>query len=112
MNGELILVGSGAEVEPRRGADLEGFVKTRRKGGKEGGTVCGGSSGIDPQEGDRAVGVDLGSKGEGEGAVGGPEDFSRDVWKRDGYGVTIRVGGVDRSRSVEPAGCGREAGGF
>ena len=48
MNGELVLIGSGAEGEPGRGADREGLVKARRKGRKEWGIVCGGSSGVDP----------------------------------------------------------------
>ena len=47
MNGELVLVGSGAEGEPRRGADREAFVKACRQGRKEWGIVCGASRGVD-----------------------------------------------------------------
>ena len=112
MDGELVLIGSGAEGEPRGGTNRKGFGKARCKGGEEGGMVGCGSSGVDPQDGDRAIGVNLGGKGEAEGTVGGTEDFRRNVRESSGYGVPIGVRGMDLSRSVEPAGCGREGGGF
>ena len=110
MNGELVLVGGGAEREPRGDADWEGLVEPSCQGGKEGGVICGWGVGVDPQEGDRAVGVDLSSKGEGKCAVGRAEDISREVREGGCYGVPIRVGRVYLPWCIEWAG-GRGEGG-
>ena len=48
MNGELVLVGGGAEREPRGGADWERLVEPGRKGGKEGGVIDGRGVGVNP----------------------------------------------------------------
>ena len=72
VDSELVFNGSGAEGEPWGVTNREGFVQTRRKGGKKGGVIRGRSGWVNPQEGDRPIGVDFGSEGKGEGAVGGP----------------------------------------
>ena len=112
MNGELILIRGGAEREPGSGTDREGFVEASCQGREERGVVSGRGRGIDPQESDRAITINLGSKGEGERAVGGTEDFRRAVWEGGGNGVLVWVGGVDLSWCVEPTGGRREGGGF
>ena len=112
MDGELILVGSRAKGEPGRGANREGFVEVCCQGGEEGAVVCGRGGGIDSQESNSAIGVNLGSKGEGEGAVGGTKDLRRYVREGGRYGVTLGVGGVDLSWSIKPACRSREGGGL
>ena len=111
MNGELVLVWGWAEREPGRGTNREGFGEASRQGREEGGVVSGRGRGIDFQERNRAVRIHLGSKGEGESAVGGTEDLCRDVREGGGYGVPVWVGSVDLSWCVEPSSGSRERGG-
>ena len=112
MNGELILVWGRTEREPGRRTNWEGFVEASCQGREEGGVVGGRGRGIDSQESNRAVGIDLGSKGEGESTVGGTEDLCRDVREGGGYGVSVWVGGVDLCWCVEPPSDSREEGGL
>ena len=111
MDGELVFIRGGAEGKPGRGANREGFVKASREGREEGRVIRGGGGRVNPQESDRTVGVDFGRKGEREGAVGGAEDVCCDVWEGGGYGVTVRMWGVNLPGGIEPAGGCREGGG-
>ena len=111
MNGELVFIRGGTERKPGRGTNREGFVEAGCQGREEGGVVSGRGRGINSEEGNRAVRIHFGSKGEGEDTVGGAEDICRDVWKGGGNSVPVRVGGVDLPRSVKPSGSCREGGG-
>jgi len=69
MNGELVLIESGSEMEPRGGANWERFVETDRKSHAEGSVIGGRRGGGEPQEVDCYVRVDFGRRGEGESTI-------------------------------------------
>ena len=49
MDGELVLIGGGAEREPGLGANWERLIEASRKSGEEGRVIGGGGGWVNPQ---------------------------------------------------------------
>ena len=111
MNGELILVRGRTERKPGEGSNREGLVEASCKGGKEAGVIGARGGGVDPQEGNSAIGVHLGSKEERHGAVGGTEDLWSDIWESGSYGVSVWMRGMYLSKCIKPSSSSRKGGG-
>lgn len=108
MDHELALIGGKAEGEPRTVTDRKALIELSREGTKQGRIAGGGSEWRSTKEGDRTIGVDLARTGEGECAVGVPEDPCGNVRKGGSDRLAIRVRAGRLPGGKEPSGSWRQ----